>query len=69
MLQNFEAVSVFLTETIEHKGFDDLNIQRGLVILEIETVPEPVRTSYSALLSVPLYELYMLTCSRGFDCV
>ena len=35
MLQNFEAVSVFPTETIEHKGFDDLNIQRGLVIFEI----------------------------------
>lgn len=35
VLQNFKAVSVFPTETIEHKGFDDLNIQRGLVIFQI----------------------------------
>lgn len=35
VLQNFGAVGVFPTETIEQIGFDDLNIQRGLVLFEM----------------------------------
>jgi len=34
VLQDFGAVGVFPTETIEQKGFD-LNIQRGLAIFEM----------------------------------